>query len=279
MRDLTPGPRTPLYRLSCRWPSHAYPARGPHRARARARPDGAAHRPRQAILRIALRALPRRRRQRRRDGAGHRAAAPAARPGSSSRSSSATAFRPRACRRTSIEAAELTDLIGFLRTIERRDADAPIVRKTITTADNRPLTGRVLGEGFDDLQLRTDDERVHLLRRTGDRFRARDVERRLADLQRRDRRQSLHDADADRQDQRRAARAGVDVLDSRRRPAAGHAGRRRTASCTSPRRTSASRSTPAPAARSGTTSGRAPRASPAAGPTAASASPAIASSW
>ena len=29
----------------------------------------------------------------------------------------------------------------------------------------------MLGEGFDDLQLRTDDKRVHLLRRAGDRFR------------------------------------------------------------------------------------------------------------
>jgi alcohol dehydrogenase (cytochrome c) len=70
-----------------------------------------------------------------------------------------------------IEAPELADLIGFLRTIERRDADEPIVRKTVTTADNRPLTGRVLGEGFDDLQLRTDDGRVHLLRKAGDRYR------------------------------------------------------------------------------------------------------------
>ena len=29
----------------------------------------------------------------------------------------------------------------------------------------------MLGEGFDDLQLRTDDERVHLLRRSGDQYR------------------------------------------------------------------------------------------------------------
>ena len=29
----------------------------------------------------------------------------------------------------------------------------------------------MLGQGFDDLQLRTDDKRVHLLRRAGERFR------------------------------------------------------------------------------------------------------------
>ena len=50
--------------------------------------------------------------------------------------------------------------------------DEPIVRPA---AADRPtaetLDGEVLGEGFDDLQLRTDDKRVHLLRRAGDRFR------------------------------------------------------------------------------------------------------------
>ena len=36
------------------------------------------------------------------------------------------------------------------------------------TTDGRTLEALVLGEGFDDLQLRTDDKRVHLLRATGD---------------------------------------------------------------------------------------------------------------
>jgi alcohol dehydrogenase (cytochrome c) len=66
---------------------------------------------------------------------------------------------------------EARALVGFLRTIERRESDEPIVRKTIQTVDNRTIAGRVLGEGFDDLQLRTDDGRVHLLRRSGDRYR------------------------------------------------------------------------------------------------------------
>jgi len=66
---------------------------------------------------------------------------------------------------------EMTDLVGYLRSIERRESDVPIVRKTIQTTDNRTIAGRVLGEGFDDLQLRSDDDRVHLLRRSGDRYR------------------------------------------------------------------------------------------------------------
>jgi alcohol dehydrogenase (cytochrome c) len=65
--------------------------------------------------------------------------------------------------------AELANLVKFLRTIER-EAD-PIVRMTVHTTDGKSLDGQVLGEGFDDLQLRTDDKRIHLLRRSGERFR------------------------------------------------------------------------------------------------------------
>jgi alcohol dehydrogenase (cytochrome c) len=65
---------------------------------------------------------------------------------------------------------ELAGLLKFLRTIQR--AAPPVVRRTVRTTDGRSLAGQVLGEGFDDLQLRTDDSRVVLLRRAGDRFRA-----------------------------------------------------------------------------------------------------------
>ena len=68
-----------------------------------------------------------------------------------------------------IDDAELANLVKFLRTIER-EAD-PIVRMTVQTTDGKSLDGQVLGEGFDDLQLRTDDKRIHLLRRSGERFR------------------------------------------------------------------------------------------------------------
>lgn len=65
---------------------------------------------------------------------------------------------------------ELTQLVRYLRGIERR-FNRPITRLTVQTMDGRTLEGQVLGEGFDDLQLRTGDKRVHLLRRVGDRFR------------------------------------------------------------------------------------------------------------
>jgi alcohol dehydrogenase (cytochrome c) len=45
------------------------------------------------------------------------------------------------------------------------------VRVKLQTTAGRSLDGQLLGEGFDDLQLRTDDRRVHLLRRAGERFR------------------------------------------------------------------------------------------------------------
>ena len=73
--------------------------------------------------------------------------------------------------------AELADLVKHLRTIQRRaETNAPAgKRMQIQTTAGTPLDGQVVGEGFDDLQLRTADERVHLLRRgieqSGGRFR------------------------------------------------------------------------------------------------------------
>ncbi len=66
-------------------------------------------------------------------------------------------------------AADRTAVTRFLRGIERREP--PLIRTTLQTTDGRTLDGAVLNQGFDDLQLRTDDRRVHLLRRSGDRFR------------------------------------------------------------------------------------------------------------
>ena len=120
--------------------------------------------------------------------------------------------------------ADRTALIRYLRGIERREP--PLTRATIQTTDGRTLDGVVLNQGFSDLQLRTDDKRVHLLRRSGAQFRPIASEARLADLQRRSRRQPLHDADADREDDRRPAGAGVAVQRPGRRHPAGHAGRR-----------------------------------------------------
>jgi alcohol dehydrogenase (cytochrome c) len=68
---------------------------------------------------------------------------------------------------------EMTDLLKFLRTIQRRGAAAPVAirRLQLQTTAGKTLEGQVLGEGFDDVQLRTEDKRLHLLRRAGSRFR------------------------------------------------------------------------------------------------------------
>jgi len=51
-------------------------------------------------------------------------------------------------------------------------ATLPVVRKTVQTTDGKTVTGRVLNEGMADLQLLSDDQHVHLLRRAaGDRYR------------------------------------------------------------------------------------------------------------
>jgi alcohol dehydrogenase (cytochrome c) len=72
---------------------------------------------------------------------------------------------------TVIAAPESTDLVKFLRTIQRRPETRPVRRLTLQTTAGVTLAGEVLGEGFDDVQLRTDDKRIHLLRRAGDRVR------------------------------------------------------------------------------------------------------------
>jgi alcohol dehydrogenase (cytochrome c) len=66
--------------------------------------------------------------------------------------------------------AEMIPLTRFLRTLQRRPG-RPVVRLKIQTTDGQTLDGQVLNRGFDDLQLRTDDQHVHLLRRAGDRYR------------------------------------------------------------------------------------------------------------
>src|SRR5688572_11272811 len=51
---------------------------------------------------------------------------------------------------------------------DARLAPPVVVRKTVITTDGARLEGRVLNEGMSDLQLRTDDQRIHLLRKTAD---------------------------------------------------------------------------------------------------------------
>ena len=66
---------------------------------------------------------------------------------------------------------EMAPLTRFLRALQARAASKPLVRRSVQMTDGRKLDGVVLNEGFDDLQLRTDDQRVHLLRRAGERYR------------------------------------------------------------------------------------------------------------
>src|SRR5438552_765109 len=67
-----------------------------------------------------------------------------------------------------VDDAEMATLVRFLRSIQRRPK--PLERRTVQTVDGKTLDGELLGEGFDDLQLRTPD-RIHLLRRAGERYR------------------------------------------------------------------------------------------------------------
>ncbi len=68
-----------------------------------------------------------------------------------------------------LEPPEMAGLLKYLRTLAQEVP--PVVRTTVRMTDERRLEGKVLGEGFADLQLLTDDKRLHLLRRVGDRFR------------------------------------------------------------------------------------------------------------
>jgi alcohol dehydrogenase (cytochrome c) len=70
-----------------------------------------------------------------------------------------------------ISDAEIGALVKFLRTIQRTADMAPIVRGRFETTDGRSLDAQLLNQGFDDVQVRTDDGRVHLLRRAGGKYR------------------------------------------------------------------------------------------------------------
>ena len=65
----------------------------------------------------------------------------------------------------------LTFIIALLF-LQAPATNPPNLRKTITTTTGQTLTGRVLNEGMSDLQLLTDDQKIHILRKTeADRFR------------------------------------------------------------------------------------------------------------
>src|SRR5260370_19907366 len=65
---------------------------------------------------------------------------------------------------------EMNALIGFLRTLRPR---RPLLteRAKVDMTDGRALEGLVLNQSSEDMQLQTDDKRIHLLRKTGARYR------------------------------------------------------------------------------------------------------------
>jgi alcohol dehydrogenase (cytochrome c) len=67
---------------------------------------------------------------------------------------------------------EMAQLVAHLRTLKAaRNGARGTVRIKVETTDGATLEGAVTGQGIDDLQLRTADQRIHLLRREGARFR------------------------------------------------------------------------------------------------------------
>ncbi len=69
--------------------------------------------------------------------------------------------------------AELADITTYLRTLQpaSRTFRRPDVRETITLTDGKKLDGVLVANGLEDHQMRTDDGKLHLLRRVGAQFR------------------------------------------------------------------------------------------------------------
>ena len=71
----------------------------------------------------------------------------------------------------SLAGPEKAQLISFLRTIRPRRRAAPVVHKTLDLTDGTQLAGLVLNESPLDLQLKTGDGHIHLLRPAAGKFR------------------------------------------------------------------------------------------------------------
>jgi alcohol dehydrogenase (cytochrome c) len=70
-----------------------------------------------------------------------------------------------------VSAAQMPVLTRYLRTLQPKPGERAPVRETIRVANGATLSGEVLNRGFDDLQLRTGDQRIHLMRRSSDGYR------------------------------------------------------------------------------------------------------------
>ena len=119
-----------------------------------------------------------------------------------------------------VEGQELAALIRFVRSIAPRTGGRgftrPQVRLTVETTAGKKLEGVVLGEGFEDLQLRTGDNKIHLLRRAGDKFREVTSEIDWPDYNGDPRGNRYTTHDADHQGQRESPGAALGLRVSRR---------------------------------------------------------------
>ena len=66
--------------------------------------------------------------------------------------------------------ADMRGLIRYLRTLERPESQ-PRTRASIQTIRGESFQGLVLSQSVGEMQLLTDDHRLHLLRREGERYR------------------------------------------------------------------------------------------------------------
>ena len=68
---------------------------------------------------------------------------------------------------------EMTALVSYARSLAPMSRNAPptVVRRKVQTADGKTLEGQILSEGMSDLQLRTGDNELRLLRKEGGRYR------------------------------------------------------------------------------------------------------------
>jgi len=68
---------------------------------------------------------------------------------------------------------EMTALVSYVRSLAPMSRNAPrtVVRRTVQTTDGKTLEGQVLSEGMTDLQLRTGDNELRLLRKDGGHYR------------------------------------------------------------------------------------------------------------
>ena len=72
-----------------------------------------------------------------------------------------------------LPAAEVTGLVAFMRTLQqpRRGRARPPVRVTATLTDGTTLEGFAIARTSRELQLRTNDQKIHLLRKSGEQYR------------------------------------------------------------------------------------------------------------